>query len=157
MSFHDEPLVVDNGPLGIDVGQRHEDEGLLEQVGTRDWKRKVSQFNKIVLIRKTSNGNPTFGAIDTRIASLSREDGADITLTLSNGSSTLKLSFTGEGHDELMIKPNDFNFTKQGRRLNHNNLRITRVEWFEAGQTSPTQFPAGATQNHESIFVGLYP
>jgi hypothetical protein len=161
MSFHDEPLVVDNGPLGIDVGQHH-DEGDKVKPDGATWVREISQFNKIVVICKKGAG--VNGEIETRIASLAREDGKPLTLTLAGGSSgtsrTLTFSWVGDGSDKLRITPIGFVLSKNGRRLTQGNgLRISSLSWYESEtQTTPTQFPPGGTQsNHDSIFIGLYP
>jgi hypothetical protein len=156
MSFHDEPLVVDNGPIGIDVGQKHVDEGgLEEQEQENRWLRKASQFNRIVLIKKEAAG--ANGSVETKSASLSREK--DLTLTLADNT-IVTFHGAGIGHDELTIRASDFRFSRSNRRLTENggNRRIKRVNWFEsATQTSPTQFPAeDIAANNESIFVGLY-
>jgi hypothetical protein len=160
MSFHDEPMVVENGPVGIDVGETHADtaRGLLQQVPTtNNWLRKVSQFNRIVLICKSGQGvNET---IETKSTELVREPGKDIKLTLDNGA-TLTLSWSGTSHDDLTIKPSNFPLSKSGRRLTqgNQNLKISLVEWFEFdGQATPSRFPSPAAgSNHDSIFIGLY-
>ena len=162
MSFHDEPLVVDNGPLGIDVGQNHADDpDKLKQDGAT-WVREISQFNKIVVIcKKVGEVN---GEIETRIASLARERDKPLTLTLAGGppgtSRTLTFSWVGDGSDLLRITPFGFTLSKNGRRLTQSNgLRISSLSWFESEtQTSPTHFPSeGTPSNHDSIFIGLYP
>jgi hypothetical protein len=156
MSFHDEPLVVDNGPLGIDVGQKHADDATLLMESGDNWIRNVSQFNQILLICKKGAG--VNGEVETRITPLSRDPGKDLKLTLANGS-TLTLSWSGPGHDTLTIKPSNFKFSKNGRRLTqgNGNLKIVSLTWFQSDdQVNPTRFPTTGESNHDSIFVGLY-
>ena len=160
MSFHDEPLVVDNGPLGIDVGKHHDDGDKVKPDGDT-WVREISQFNNIVVICKKGAG--VNGEIETRIASLAREPGKPLTLTLAGGppgtSRTLTFSWVGDGSDKLRITPDGFTLAKSGRRLTQGNgLRISSLSWFESGQATPTHFPPGGTPStHDSIFIGLYP
>jgi hypothetical protein len=160
MSSHDEPFVIDNGPLGIDVGEVHAANASLffQRAGADDWVRKFSQVDKIVVICKKNGAMG--GVIETKIANISREPGKNLELTLAGGlpDSKLILSWGGLGSDELTIKPSGFAFSRNGRRLTHGALRVSHLTWFEsADQTTATRFPATAESVHDSIFVGLYP
>jgi hypothetical protein len=156
MSFHDEPLVVDNGPLAIDVGQSHaETQDALEELGAT-WIRKVSQFNKIVVISKKGGG--VNGEVETRIASLSREK--PLTLVMQDNSQ-VTIEWNGAGHDELAIIPDTFRFSRNGnsRRLTQPSAarKIKHLTWFEsATQAVESRFPETGDSTHESIFIGLY-
>jgi hypothetical protein len=166
MSFHDEPMVVENGPLGIDVGATHAGRPAIffQPTGTNNWERQFSQFNKIVLICKKNNNTPS-EAIETRITNLSRGLTQPITITLDgNNAEKVKLSWSGDGHDVLTIEPQGgpsggFQLNRNGmaRRLTHASLKVSVVEWFESeGQTTASRFPSSGVSNHDSIFIGLY-
>ena len=163
MSFHDEPLVVDNAPLGIDVGESHGSRPhtppLLEKVGA-DWIRRFSQVNKIVVIRKKGAGQN--GEIETMTTGLDRERPLELTVTTGSASSTVTFTWEGDGADQLRIKSSGFGFDRNNnsRRLTQNGQqrKISSLKWFESPtHTDPTTFPSAPSADHDSIFVGLYP
>jgi hypothetical protein len=50
-SFHDEPFVIDNCPLGIDIGEKHAAAGKLEKSGD-NWIRHHTQLDHLLILNK---------------------------------------------------------------------------------------------------------
>ena len=139
--FHDEPFVIDNAPLGIDVGPDHEP---LLKGGGDTWTRECSILTHIVALKKEKSGT---GEVEIRASDLDKEE--EIVFLIHPGK-TLKLRWMG---DDLEIKSSGFEFTKHGRRLTQPGaLRIQQVKWFDS---KGGQHELNGTSTHDSIFVGL--
>jgi hypothetical protein len=161
MSFHDEPLVVENGPLGMDIGQSHADiVGLFAPVaGTDNWLRKASDPTRILVLVKKPNGDVE----DFKTTSLDTHAGAvKFTLEVPGDPDpavpTLTLEWGGLTRDELTIKPDRVKFTRDGRRLKPSRAaRIAKVEWSIDDKTTDfIDLKDGGNLRHQDVFVALF-
>ena len=169
MSFHDEPMVVENGPLGLDVGQSHaEIDGLFAPVdGTDNWLRRASDPTRILVLVKKPNGDVE----DFKTTGLDTHAGAvKFTLEVPSdpnpgapadpvpGVPTLTLEWGGLTQDELTIKPANLRFTRNGRRLKPSRAaQIARVEWSVNDNTTDfVDLRENGKLRHQSVFVALF-
>jgi hypothetical protein len=143
-SSHDEPFVIDNKPLGIDVGPKHEP--LLRQEGTVWIRPHSDDLGHIVALRKEPGG--VEGVVDIEASTLSK---GPITIEV-RGAPERTLTLTWNA-DDLRIAPAGFELTKKGRRLKQpKDLKIAAVTWVDArGKTHRFE----GTPKHEAIFVAL--
>jgi hypothetical protein len=139
--FHDEPFVIDNAPLGIDVGSKHAD---LTHFKDGVWTRECSVLTRIVAIKKETS-RPGEVEIEGSDLDKSRE----IIVLIQDGK-TLKLKWVG---DDIEIRPVSFEFKQHGRRLTQpGSLRIQQVTWFDK---AGGKHVFNGTSTHDSIVVGL--
>ena len=142
---HDEPFVIDNGPLGIDVGPKHEDK-ITEHVD--GWLRKDSLLNRILAIRKVRDGSDGEVEIETTDLNKSRP----VVIALKDGwDRKLELLWMG---DDVKIRTTEFKLTQRGRRLRQSDgLKILNVSWHDSGN----KFHSIGDGTHDKIFVALLP
>jgi hypothetical protein len=130
MSFHDEPMVVENGPLGIDVGEEHAQPGNLVASGN-DWLRFESQLSSIIVVRKKPGSDSSEEFVHFHL-----DKAQPIQLTLADppgpapATGSLSLIFEGPERKTLRIKPNAFTFTRGSRRLQQaGQLRMLKIQF----------------------------
>jgi hypothetical protein len=57
LSSHDEPFVIDNGPLAIDVGYKHSKDGdVIQDPLTKDWLRGKTELDRILVLVVSPRG-----------------------------------------------------------------------------------------------------
>lgn len=159
MSFHDEPLVFDNGPFGVDIGNTHASRtGLFEgPTGTspQTWVRNASITERILVLVKKNGGDPD----------LFRTDHVDtskpVTLTLKEpgamgDTATVTLTWDPDTESNLTIAASGIELSQDGRRLKSpggSPLRIAEIKWND--NETVTLFNGG-NPRHESVFVALF-
>src|SRR5262245_24949515 len=118
MSFHDEPLVFDNGPFGIDIGQDHDTKpGLFVgpivsgsgSSSEQQWVRKATDPTRILVqVKKKPVGGADPEVEEFTMTHLHTRNGVTFTLKSPGGgaggaSGTMTLTWSGVTEDELTI------------------------------------------------------
>jgi hypothetical protein len=147
-SFHDEPFVIDNFPLGMDVGERHA-AGMRPGPGTNEWLRSETILNTILVVSKKSGGEPRDFTCDRL--------NVDEPIKVSLRDSTLITLTINKSKKELSIAP-PFELLQRGRRLVQRGARrIGRVNYIKE-DNSPGEVdltPEGGT-DRSHVFVVLF-
>jgi|SRR5215213_1545137 len=166
MSFHDEPLVFDNGPFNMDVGPTHAAErGLFQKVdGTDNWLRRASDPTRILVLVKRPNGDVD----DFKTTHLRTRD-RPVTITLRVPGvavdPTVTLEWGGDTRDELTIKPDGGNLKLErngaSRRLKASlpQARVARIEWTGEDNQPESVDLREVDSNllrHDSVYVALF-
>ena len=165
MSFHDEPLVFDNGPFGMDVGTKHagNDELFKPVLASNNWLRKASDPTKILVVVKKKGIGGNEGEVEAyTMTHLHTPDG--VTFTLKNpggaGTAVVKLQWGGVTEDELTIEPSGVVLNRQARdqRLKASNpsLRIAKVEWNDGISARSIDLNEGTGVRHANVTVALF-
>jgi hypothetical protein len=143
-SSHDEPFVIDNKPLGIDVGPKHQAD--VRQEG-KVWIRPHSVLTRIVALRKDPGG--VEGVVEIQDSDFSNKKPITVEVR-GTPKKTLTLTWSGE---DLRITPDGFELTKKGQRLKQpKELKIAAVTWID---TKGITHRLDGTSKHEAIFVAL--
>jgi hypothetical protein len=168
MSFHDEPLVFDNGPFGMDVGEKHAgNDELFKQVATNKWLRKASGPTRILVQVKLKGNGSSEGQVEPyTMTHLHTEKGVTLTLKKPNEADTaqVKLTWGGVTEDELTIEPVDVVLKRRpldpkSRRLDASNpaLRIAKVEWHDGKSDRLISLDDGTGGlRHANVLVALF-
>ena len=164
MSFHDEPMVVENGPLSLDIGQKHADRPGLFEAGpvANTWLRKASDPTRILVLVKKPNGDVE----DFKTTALDTHAGPVIFTLRKPGSAdepTVTLEWGGLTQDELTIKPSDGltldRVVGAHRRLKPSlNVQIARIDWNidDNNQDFVDLRSGGGGVRHDSVFVAMF-
>lgn len=146
LSYHDDPIVIDNAPVRVALGRRAQHAN-----NHRQWSRVVHNWDYLAILRRDKNGNAT----STKVAPMCP---GDCTLVLGlvgidEPSVSTNLTFTlRHGTDGRMAMADEKNrrFPPNGRWLeprdltNENNKENLRIRYVTA-----------FNENNESIFEPL--
>lgn len=163
MSFHDEPMVVENAPLSMDIGQKHADiDGLfLEGPKINTWLRKASDPTRILVLVKKPNGDVD----DFKTTALDIHAGPVIFTLKKPGSPdapTVTLEWGGLTQDELTITPSAGltldRVVGAKRRLKPSlPVQIARIDWNVDTNTADfIDLRSGGGVIHDSVFVAMF-
>jgi hypothetical protein len=144
LDHHDEPFVIDNHPLGVDVGPRHEK--LVKADGTA-WIRPDSLLTRIAAFRKES-GNVE--GVNVEASDLYKKEPIVIEIA---GLLGLSLHLVWKA-DTLRIEPVGFSLIQKGHRLvpDGKPLRIGAVGWVD---TDGNEHRLEGTKTHDAFVIGL--
>ena len=175
MSFHDEPMVVENGPLGVDIGHEHDSRPNVFDVDPlrpETWLRKQSALDHLLVIKKRNGADQTevFEHFHLDVTQPVEFDLADPPGSGNVG--TLILSFeedTGSsssgGRDVIRIDPQTTGLARSGRRLKlpaGGQLRMVAIRFFakdELGASAPEEVvlrPAGGPVIFGTVIAMLH-
>ena len=163
MSFHDEPMVVENGPLSVDIGQKHADINGLFGAGPKlnTWLRKASHPTRILVLVKKPNGDVD----DFKTTALATDAGPVVfTLKRPGGTDapTVTLEWGGLTMDELTITPSTGltldRVIGANRRLKPSQpVQIARIDWKVDHTTGDfVDLRSGGGVIHDSVFVAMF-
>jgi hypothetical protein len=146
-SFHDEPFVIDNFPLDIDLGDHHQRKTV--KGAGKTWIRQETILNSILVLEKSLGGTKDF-----RIDRLNLDKPINVLL---ENSKELSLTFNEDGPaSSLTISPS-VDLTKTGRRMKQKEgeARIVLIRWFpKDGADAEEHRPV--LQPLSSIYVVLF-
>ena len=175
MPFHDEPMVVENGPLGVDIGHEHNsrpDIFDVDPLRPETWLRKRSALEHLLVIKKRNGADQTevFDHFHLDVTQPVEFDLADPPGSGNVG--TLILTFeedTGSSHtpgerDIIRIDPQATGLTRNGRRLNlptGGQLRMVKIRFtaIENGVSAPEVVvlrPAGGAVTFGTVIAMLH-
>jgi hypothetical protein len=154
---HDEPFVIDNFPLEIDVGEKHATTpGLLVPPSEEKphWTRKKSHLDRLLVLRKNKGGK----RFDFELYELKKRQLIQIRL---DGGTSLDLSLVmAEKPDDslLAITPHDFKLKKdeaRKRRLINDGGKKARIAEIEihSGTSAP---PKRIVVEEGSVYLVFY-
>jgi hypothetical protein len=117
-TFHDEPFIVDNFPLEMDIGKEHSDRNLIDEPasGGTVWTRRESHLDHIVVLstdgRSKTDKFHVLTLDTSRPVKLSMQNTRVLDVSLSLHASDPHKSFL-----TISPSPGTFKLTRQGRRL----------------------------------------
>jgi hypothetical protein len=136
-SFHDDPIVIDNGPVRIDLGSKAKPSN-----SDKKWSRDVHELDYMAILVRKQNGTIDY---ETHVAPLCPGD-CKIILGLVGDGEPTEFTFevkagTGGGHGELVMSDQDEKrkFRGNGRWLKprdpgdtkYDDLRIQSIAVYE--------------------------